>query len=249
MKIRALLFALCVCTAPLAAQTFETSPALALAFPFGKAGENITNEHALLISSVTVMPAGSILRVIYTPPKSNDDAQVREAQRQLNSERALTKTHARDAMKTENLTAQQKAVRDIVANSHWKSHTNFQLALTQMIAGDMRMVYYDLQKSQLVDELIYLPRGMLLASIGGKVVALCIEKSSDATRAGIKPKDTLLAVNGKDLNGDLLAFALANEAAKKNGQPLTLTVQTEGEAPRQATIKKRATFEGGLLDF
>lgn len=236
-----------------AADKLETRPHLALAMPFVERQGGVGVAFPVMLNKSAVILPDKVLRVIYNPPRA-DDAEVLAIQTRAEKEVAYTKVHRLKSDKP--LSATEMAVIKVARETHWPTVNMFQLALANLNAKNMRVVWVDPNTMELYDHNIELPYGLLVGKKGGRFVdVLAVERGSRGEAAGVKAGDKIREVEGVAMTGDLKYFAntilekkKASELSSKGG--VTLVLQDEGGNIREVLLKAptSATFSSGVLD-
>lgn len=247
------LFLFVTCFGAVAADKLETKPHLALAMPFVERQGGVGVAFPVMINKQAVILPDKVLRVIYNPPRA-DDAEVLAIQTRSEKEVAYTKVHKLKSEKP--LTEVEMAVIKIARETHWPSVNMYQLALANLNAKNMRVVWVDPTTMELYDHNIELPYGLLVGKKGGRFVdVLAVERGSRGEAAGVKPGDKIREIEGVAMTGDLIYFAntllekkKASELSSKGG--VTLVLQDEAGTIREVLLKAptSATFNSGVLD-
>lgn len=229
----------------------EMTPPLDSSFPFKDGSGEVTLTCPILINTVTIVPAEAVLRVVYIRPQSADPETV-EARQKSNMEEAYTRP-AEESSKKIKRSPEEEAAMKIAQKTIWPTSHMFKLAMAQLSGVDIRLVYFDPEKKDLIDEPVAFPEGLLLSQQAQGVTVLSVETKSSGARAGIKAGDIITRIGDTPLNGKLSAFVFAYHEAKKaadDGGPrqLPFWIKT-GDAPeRLCPIKLPLSLKGSLLD-
>lgn len=233
---------------------FETVPELSLCFPMEENADGVVLKSAVLINDIAIIPAKAILRVIYVTPRVDDDRM-----RAIRSRTGSDASWSRDNRLSEKdkLTPSQIAMLEVSRNTVWPSTTNFQLALANLGADDIRIVYIvpgsTPEDFKFYDQRLVFPEGLVLTEANRAVTVLAVEKTKAGERAGIKAGDIITQVGDKPTNGSLAVFLdnyhavkKATETAMKTTFPMT--VKAADGTERVATIKLPPSIGTGFLD-
>lgn len=230
----------------------DTTPEIGLAFPMEETPDGVRAKYTLLINDNTLLPAKAPLRVIYVPPRADDD---RLRATRANTESSWTRDNRlRDADK---LSPSEVARQKISRETNWPSITNFQLALANLGADDLRIVYIvpgaAPEDFKFYDQRINLPEGMLLAEVNGTVTVITVEKNKPADRAGIKASDIITKVGDHAVTGSLTTYlqdylTLKKNALKTMKTSFPMTIKSADGTERVVAIKLPPSIGASFLD-
>lgn len=232
----------------------ETTPEISLAFPMEETADGVRAKHTVLINDNTILPAKSTLRVIYIPPRTEDD-RLRAVRSSHNAEAAWTRNNRLND--EDKLSPSEVARQKISRETNWPSITNFQLALANLGADDLRVVYIvggaTPDDFKFYDQRLVLPEGMLLAEVNGTVTVLAVEKTKPAERAGIKAGDILTKIGDRPVGGSLTAYLNDYHVIKKDAvmamkTSFPISVKAHDGTERVATVKLPPSINSSFLD-
>ena len=238
LSILAVTFAL---VAPLPAQTVDApvkmTPELALAFPLGMAGDNVSVKFPVLLNPTTVLKPGMILRTIYVILHSDSDSNnlgIAHATDQAEAYARSNSTTDSEPKMPYDMAHQLEGYRRTV----WPSPNTFQLAMAQFPTEQMHLIYSPNAKGagDLADQRFSFFDGMLVGQPDGSNVAvLAVENGSKADEAGIKAGDEIVTVGGKPTQHDLPTFAREFADARQDARDTSaasyaLTVRSPGQS-------------------
>lgn len=233
---------------------YDTTPELGLAFPLDTNENGVIAKYSVLINDTSIIPAKSILRVIYLPPRADDD-RLRAIRARTGADAAWSRNNQLDDKAK--LTPTQIATLEISRNTVWPSITNFQLALVNLGADDMRIVYIipgaKPEDFKFYDQRLVFPEGLVLAEVNGAVSVLAVEKTKPSDRAGIKAGEIITQVGTTPVNGSLVTFLDAYHAVKKAAETtmkttFPMTVKAADGTERVAALKLPPSINSSFLD-
>jgi len=232
----------------------KMTPELALTFPLAKSEHDVTVKYPIFINPATILKPGMVLRVLYLPPIPTDDSSDLVLAHKGNMEQSFS----RSTMSQEE---QDKMPPDVAhalegfRRTVWEVPLNFQLAMAQFPTDNMHLIYSVSGKSNdLSDQKFSFFDGLLIGLPDGKVTALAVENKSRSDQAGIKAGDEIISVGGVPIQNDLVTFANAYAAAKKNAKETNasnfpITVRSPGKAEtRTLTVSMPPTIKSSLMD-
>lgn len=232
----------------------DTEPSLALVLPIEKGLDNVVTKCPILINDATIVPAKAILRVIYVPPRLDDD-RLRAIRSKNNSDASWTRDNRLN--QSDKLSPSQLALIEVSRNTVWTEVTPFQLALTNLGADDLRMAYIipgtTPENFQFFDQRLNFPEGLILVETSGTVSVLAVDKNKAAAKAGIKAGETITKVGDRPTNGSLATFLDNYHAVRKATTmamktSFAMTVKGADGAERDVTIKLPPSIGAGFLD-
>jgi hypothetical protein len=253
-----MLLAFALGLASLRAQELEPihmRPEFPLIFPLTNNGSDVTVKYPVLINGTTVIKPGMQLRVLYVlsqDSQNTTDLAMAHAGSLEDSYARNSNTIGSDD--TDKLSPAMAKEIEGYRRTVWEVPNNFVLAMAQYPTESMHLIYSPTNSDRdLHDEMFRFFDGLLVGAPGGKVTVIAVEKQSKAEQAGIKAGDEIISVGAYPTKDDLLTFANAYAAAKKDA--------TENEVPtyamalrgadgttRTANVGMPLRLRGGLMD-
>ncbi|MDZ4814830.1 MAG: PDZ domain-containing protein [Verrucomicrobiota bacterium] len=182
------------------------SPTLSKVFPIFQSKEGVQLFQTILIGDNLVLERGTTLRNLYAAPLSGDrDVRIVAAEKQM--EQAYTSNKNKIKTKKDALTPKEQATKRRMEEVVWTDKKIFLEALDHSHDQSLDLSYIDLASKEVRSVPFNFFEGLLLAQQGDIVTILAIDTDGRAAGAGLKSGDKILAINGKNLNGDLKNFA------------------------------------------
>jgi hypothetical protein len=240
-----------LCATSCAWAEISTEPDIALALPLETLEDGIHFNCPVLINPDTIIPPSEILRCVYAPVKSREEAySVTSKYKSIEDSRTREDPLKNRKIVTEEERANLKISKDTV----WKSPTPFQLALQNLVSSEIRLVTMDPKTAELEEFIITLSDGLFLGEKKGQVVILAVEKSSPATRSGLKAGDIITRLGEHKLDGGLkqwIELYRPEKLAAENTPEHAVRIgarQPSETAEREALLKLPPSLKGGYLD-
>ncbi len=230
-------------------------PEFPLIFPLTTNGDDVTVKYPVLINPSTVLKPGMVLHVLYVLSRDSQDASDLALAHQGTQEqayaRSFTSTPNSDSPKLPpELAHEIEGYRRTV----WQVPNNFILAMAQYPTETMHLIYSPTGKTGDLDDAMFrFFDGLFVGSPSGKVTVIAVEKESKAEAAGIKAGDEIISLGAYPTKDDLLTFANAYAAAKKDArenevESYAVALRGPDGAARTANIAMPPRLRGGLMD-
>jgi len=236
-------------------QPVQMRPEFPLVFPVVGQGRMVTVKYPVMLNQATEIKPGMQLRVCYVM-RTQDPTNLA-----LVHSGSLEDSYARDPAASAGGPGSTPGVAPEVAHeiegyrrTVWEVPNNFVLYLAQYPTESSHLIYSPTNKdSNLHDEVFHFFDGLFVGSPTGKVTVLAVEKQSVAEQAGIKAGDEILAVGAHPTKDDLMTFAYAYAAAKKEARvneasTYALALRGADGTTRTANVSMPMRLRGGLMD-
>lgn len=226
----------------------EMTPMLGEVFPLEKIEKGVRITRPVLINLTTIIPAGSVARNIFVPPRAND-ADVRQQRHREEKKVAYSAIKVPD-MRQDGRSPEVRAAEERANKVRWEDDMQFRVALLRMRLIEAFLVYDDAATGQAKMESFAFPENLFLAEMDGVVTVLAVGNNSNAERAGIKAGTRILGLNGERFERGLISFqnryVVERDAARAEGRPLVLTVQLAGTSEtREISLAQARPLELG----
>jgi membrane-associated protease RseP (regulator of RpoE activity) len=232
-------------------QPVHMRPEFPLAFPLTSQGRMVTVKYPVMINQVTEIKPGMQLRVCYTLNSQNPGDQA------LIHSGSLENTYARDANGSNKLAGVSPEIaHELVGYQRtvWEVPNNFVLFLAQYPTESAHLMYSPTaQDTNLHDEVFNFFDGLFVGLPNGKVTVIAVEKESAAEKAGIKAGDVIVSVGAYSTKDDLMTFANAYSAGKKDANEAgassyAMVLRGADGTTRTASVALPMRIHGGLMD-
>jgi len=229
-----------------------TTPPLLEGLPITDSDQGVKVTTPFLINPTTVVPAGTILRMLYVRPLMSDDKDARMVGGDPHQAAYSRQSQSSDGgiYVSSEMIALLKTTRTTV----WPNIASFGAALNMINSNDLRLVYKLPGGTDITDEPINFVEGIVPAEKDGTVAVLAVVQGSSADGAGFKPGDRIDQFEGTALKGSLAAFQKIYDDVHMNAKiglqkPYVFQVRHAGnETPVTITLAPPPTLGGSLLD-
>ncbi|MEJ0000786.1 MAG: PDZ domain-containing protein [Verrucomicrobiota bacterium] len=227
-------------------------PELALTFPLTQTGRDVTVKYPVMINPTTVVKPGYILRVLYILNRDSDGS----TDLALAHRGSLEQSYARNAGGSGETQIPGELAHEIEGYRRevWGVPNNFVLAMAQYPTDQMHLIFSRTGKlKDLSDERFSFFDGLFVGAPNGKVTVIAVERQSKAEEAGLKAGDQIVSVGVYPTNDDLVTFANAYSAAKKDAtdneaESYAMTVRSPTGETRQANLALPVRIKDGLMN-
>jgi hypothetical protein len=215
------------------------TPLLGKVFPLAKQNDRVVLTSDVLIQPRRVLPAGTVLRTIYTPPNKNDDDVQKQRERFKIAE--VYKSPSQTIRPGGELTPEEAAAYNRAYKTIWDSEDFFRASFERLNRDRYRLVCTLPGSEEILLEPLDFPQGMFFSGSEGKIRVLAVENESLAAKAGITGGMEILAVNGEKAPSTLAEFApfylAQRDKVQAGNRRFVLRVRTNPEAePKEITI-------------
>ena len=215
------------------------TPLLGKVFPLAKQNDRVVLTTDVLIQPRRVLPAGTVLRTIYTPPNKND-ADVQK-QRDRSKIAEVYKSPSQSIRPGSDLTPEEAAAFHRAYKTVWETEDYFRASFERLARDRYRLACTLPGSEEILLEPLDFPQGMFFGGSEGKIRVLSVENESQAAKAGIVGGMEILAVNGEKAPATLADFApfylAQREKVQAGNRRFVLQVRTAPDAdPKEITI-------------
>ncbi len=229
------------------------NPPLLEGLPITDTDQGVTVTLPFLLNPTTVVPAGTIVRMLYVRPLiSNDkDTKLVTGPHQAAYSRQGGSTSDGGGVY---VSGEMLALLRTTRTTVWSTIAAFAAALDMINSNDLRLVYKTPGGTDIVDEPINFVEGLVPAERNGVVTVLALVKGSSSEGAGFAPGDRIDQFDGTPLQGSLATFQKIYDDVHTNAKigtqkPYVFVVRHAGnETPVTLTVAAPPTLGGSLLD-
>ena len=235
-------------------QPVHMRPEFPLVFPLTNNGNDVTVKYPVMINQGTVIKPGMVLRVLYMLSRDSQDATNLALAHEGTTEQAYARNAFGGNGDTSKLPPEMAHEIEGYRRTVWEVPNNFILFLAQYPTESSHLIYSPTGKERdLDDEMFNFFDGLFVGSPSGKVTVLAVEKQSVGDKAGIKAGDEITAVGSHPTRDDLMTFANAYSAAKKDAKDnevstYAYSLRGADGTTRTANVAMPMTIRGGLMD-
>ncbi|MES2307946.1 MAG: hypothetical protein V4507_03720 [Verrucomicrobiota bacterium] len=233
-----------------AQQLIETDPILASVFPLEEKSNSVVLTQTILLNK-EIVPAGSILRVLYVMPQLGDN-EVRSEVIKKQQESAYSRAPE----------IQQKvdspivvAAKKLALGTRWTSAQLFRLKLANQNTPDLKLVYQETAEGELREAPLNFLHGLFLGEKAGKVVVIAVERKTSAASANFVAGDAILQIGSQKLDGTLAQFLKVYQEEKSKAEATSSrdfafqVLPAKQEVPVTKTFKLALSLKSNLLDY
>jgi hypothetical protein len=233
-----------------AQQLIETDPILASAFPLEEKSNNVLLSQAILLNK-EILPAGSLLRVLYVMPQLGDN-EVRNEVLKKQQEKAYSRPSEIEQKVESPIVA---AAKKLALETRWTSAQLFRLKLANQNTPDLKLVYQENPDAQLREVPLNFLHGLFLGEKEGKIIVLAVERRTPSAYANFTSGDVLLQMGSQKLEGTLAQFLKVYHEEKSKAEATSSrdlvfqVLPAKQETPVTKTFKVALSLKGNLLDY
>jgi len=222
----------------------EKKPVLGLIFPLVQEKDKVRLSQDVWVCTNTVLPKGTQLRTIFTPPKPGD-ADVSRIESKNKFFQATAQERGLNKIKN----STEAAFELRAEHTHWKDIGKFR-AMLQFIENQREEAYIVYQlpgDKQNYRTLLSPPEGTLWTEQQGRIMAIWVRPGSRSDQLGVKPGDLLLAVNNKKVNNLFEADRIWHQHPSEPTFNKTWLIQRE-QTQYQIDFGKHFTLQTSAVD-
>lgn len=231
-------------------QMIETTPLLATAIPIEEKGNFVVLSQTVLINK-EILPAGTILRVLYVMPQIGDN-EVRNEIIKKQQENAYSRAPTK-YLKEES--AFVLAAKKLALETRWTTAQLFKLKLANQNTTDLRLVYQEKIDSEIREVPLNFLHGLFLGEKSGKISVLAVERGSTGASGGFTAGDQLIQIGTQKLEGTFPHFLKVYQEEKirsESSPSRKLSFQilpAQQETPITKLIEMPLSLKSNLLDY